>query len=142
LSEISLTIVVDWRKAAIFPGVHGVNPSRSECKESSRAPNNSQRRFFFDKEAFQHREKPLAVPLKERPAQQLQGYGGPALSQADWAARLNVTGAPGRRAAGSVPIPVGLATSRLDPTRAAATGLRDCYPHFRRRFPWTHRSPV
>jgi hypothetical protein len=48
-----------------------------------------QQKFFFDKEAFQRREKLLAMPLKELPAQDLQDYGGLALSQADWAARLD-----------------------------------------------------
>jgi hypothetical protein len=48
-----------------------------------------QQKFFFDKEAFHRREKLLAMPLKELPAQDLQDYGGFALSQADWAARLD-----------------------------------------------------
>ena len=48
-----------------------------------------QQKFFFDKESFQRREKLLAMPLKELPAQELQDYGGFALKQADWAARLD-----------------------------------------------------
>jgi hypothetical protein len=48
-----------------------------------------QHKFFFDKEAFQRREKLLVIPLKELPAQELQEYGGAALRQADWAARLD-----------------------------------------------------
>ena len=48
-----------------------------------------QKKFFFDEEAFQHREKLLTMPLKELPAQELQEYGRFALSQADWAARLD-----------------------------------------------------
>jgi hypothetical protein len=48
-----------------------------------------QQKFFFDKEAFQRREKLLVMPLKELPAQELQDYGGFALRQADWAARLD-----------------------------------------------------
>ena len=48
-----------------------------------------QQKFFFDKEAFARREKLLAMPLTELPAQDLQDYGGVALSQADWAARLD-----------------------------------------------------
>jgi hypothetical protein len=48
-----------------------------------------QKKFFFDEEAFQHREKLLAMPLKELPAQELKEYGRFALSQADWAARLD-----------------------------------------------------
>jgi len=48
-----------------------------------------EQRFFFDKETFQRREKLLAMPLKELPVRELEGYGGFALSQADWAARLD-----------------------------------------------------
>ena len=48
-----------------------------------------QQKFFFDKEAFERREKLLAMPLKELPARELLEYGGLALRQADWAARLD-----------------------------------------------------
>jgi hypothetical protein len=48
-----------------------------------------QHSFFFDKEAFERREKLLSMPLKELPTQELQDYGGFALRQADWAARLD-----------------------------------------------------
>src|SRR4051812_43734820 len=48
-----------------------------------------QQKFFFDKEAFERREKLLAMPLKELPAGELLEYGGLALRQADWAARLD-----------------------------------------------------
>jgi hypothetical protein len=48
-----------------------------------------QERFFFDQEAFERREKLLAMPLAELPARELHGYGRIALSQADWAARLD-----------------------------------------------------
>jgi hypothetical protein len=48
-----------------------------------------QKKFLFDEEAFQHREKLLAMPLKELPVQELRDYGRFALSQADWAARLD-----------------------------------------------------
>jgi len=48
-----------------------------------------QQKFFFDEEAFQRREKLLTVPLKELPVQELPEYGRYALSQADWAARLD-----------------------------------------------------
>src|SRR5437660_651502 len=48
-----------------------------------------QHKFFADKEAADRREKLLAMPLKELPAKELQDYGGPALRQADWAARLD-----------------------------------------------------
>jgi hypothetical protein len=48
-----------------------------------------QKKFFFDEEAYQNREKLLAMPLTELPAQNLKEYGRFALSQADWAARLD-----------------------------------------------------
>ena len=48
-----------------------------------------QQKFFFDKAAFELREKLLAMPLKELPVQELEELGGFALEQADWAARLD-----------------------------------------------------
>jgi hypothetical protein len=48
-----------------------------------------QKKFFFDEEAFENREKLLTMPLKELPAQDLKEYGHYALSKADWAARLD-----------------------------------------------------
>jgi hypothetical protein len=48
-----------------------------------------QQKFFFDKESFERREKLMAMPLKQLPAEELQHYGGAALGQADWAARLD-----------------------------------------------------
>jgi hypothetical protein len=48
-----------------------------------------QQKFFFDKEAFERREKLLTMPLKELPAQELNDYGRLPLRQADWAARLD-----------------------------------------------------
>jgi hypothetical protein len=48
-----------------------------------------QQKFFYDKESVDRREKFLTVPLKELPAKELQDYGGSALRQADWAARLD-----------------------------------------------------
>jgi hypothetical protein len=48
-----------------------------------------QKKFFFDKEAFERREKLLAMPLTELPAQDVEEYGRYALTQADWAARLD-----------------------------------------------------
>ena len=46
-------------------------------------------KFFFDKEAFQRREKLLVMPLKELPAQELLDYGHLHLQYADLAARLD-----------------------------------------------------
>ncbi len=48
-----------------------------------------QKKFFFDADAFLNREKLLAMPLKELPAQDLKEYGSFVLSQADRAARLD-----------------------------------------------------
>ena len=48
-----------------------------------------QKKFFFDKEAFQHREKLLTKPLEELPAQELPDDGRYDLRQIDWAARLD-----------------------------------------------------
>jgi hypothetical protein len=48
-----------------------------------------QQHFFFDRDSFTRREKFLVVPLKELPARELLNYGGAALRQADWAARLD-----------------------------------------------------
>ena len=48
-----------------------------------------QHKFFFDKETVQRREKLLSLPLGELPAKELLDYGGFALTQADWAARLD-----------------------------------------------------
>jgi hypothetical protein len=48
-----------------------------------------QRNFFFSKEAASQRTQYLKMPLSELPAQDLRTYGGHALTQADWAARLD-----------------------------------------------------
>ncbi len=48
-----------------------------------------QKKFCFDEEAFQHREKLLTKPLEELPAQELAVDGRYDLSQIDWAARLD-----------------------------------------------------
>jgi hypothetical protein len=48
-----------------------------------------QRNFFFSKEAVAQRTSYLAMPLAELPAKDLLKYGGNALRQADWAARLD-----------------------------------------------------
>lgn len=46
-------------------------------------------KFFVDKDEVDRREKLLAMPLAELPASELQDYGGSAMRQADWAARLD-----------------------------------------------------
>jgi hypothetical protein len=48
-----------------------------------------QQAFYFDKEFCARRDQLLVMPLPELPAQELQDYGGAALRQADWAARLD-----------------------------------------------------
>jgi hypothetical protein len=48
-----------------------------------------QRIFFFSKEATADRARYLSMPLAELPAKKLRNYGGNALRQADWAARLD-----------------------------------------------------
>src|SRR5882672_4364106 len=48
-----------------------------------------QRNFFFGKEANAERARYRAMPLAELPADKLRGYGGHALTQADYGARLD-----------------------------------------------------
>jgi hypothetical protein len=48
-----------------------------------------QRNFFFGKEGVAQRERYLSLPLAELPAKDLREFGGNALRQADWAARLD-----------------------------------------------------
>lgn len=48
-----------------------------------------QRVFYFGKAAADERARYLAMPLAELPADKLRTYGGPALTQADWGARLD-----------------------------------------------------
>jgi hypothetical protein len=48
-----------------------------------------QQHFFFNKQSEDDREKYLNLPLADLPAAALRNYGGSALKQADWAARLD-----------------------------------------------------
>jgi hypothetical protein len=48
-----------------------------------------QQNFFFSKGAASERASYLSMPLVELPADKLRQYGGVALTQADWAARLD-----------------------------------------------------
>src|SRR5438876_10537966 len=48
-----------------------------------------QRNFFFTKESVAERARYLSEPLAKLPADKLRQYGGAALRQADWAARLD-----------------------------------------------------
>ena len=47
-----------------------------------------QRQFFFSKEATEERNRYLSMPLAELRSRKVRQYGGTALRQADWAARL------------------------------------------------------
>jgi hypothetical protein len=49
----------------------------------------TQHPFFFNKEAFERREKLLEMPLEELPAREVDEYGQIALRQVDLAARLD-----------------------------------------------------
>src|SRR5437868_3751860 len=48
-----------------------------------------QRNFFFTRDSNAKRSRYLSVPLASLPAEELRTYGGMALTQADWAARLD-----------------------------------------------------
>ena len=48
-----------------------------------------QRNFFFIKESVDERTRYQRMPLKDLPADKLKDYGGSALTQADWGARLD-----------------------------------------------------
>ncbi len=48
-----------------------------------------QEKFFFDKQAVERRDQLLNMPLADLPKDELKDYGGSALKQADWAARLD-----------------------------------------------------
>src|SRR6516225_11976345 len=48
-----------------------------------------QRNFFFGKEAAAERARYRSLPLAELPADKVHNYGGHALAQADWGARLD-----------------------------------------------------
>jgi hypothetical protein len=48
-----------------------------------------QRNFFFIKESVEERTRYQRMPLKDLPGEKLKGYGGSALTQADWGARLD-----------------------------------------------------
>jgi hypothetical protein len=48
-----------------------------------------QRLFFFNKEVVEERNKYRTMPLKDLPLDRIRNYGGSALSQADWGARLD-----------------------------------------------------
>src|SRR5437870_13884127 len=74
-------------KYVLLPEVREMNPGNPaqwyvRCFQE-------QRNFFFSKEAVAERARYRSLPLAELPADQLRRYGGNALTQADWAARLD-----------------------------------------------------
>lgn len=71
----------------LLPELKEINPG-NPCHNYLKCFMEAQK-FFYDKEAFQRREKLLVMPLKELPAQELQEHGQVPLRQADWAARLD-----------------------------------------------------
>jgi hypothetical protein len=48
-----------------------------------------QRIFFFNKDSVAERTRYQTMPLKDLPADKIKNYGGSALTQADWGARLD-----------------------------------------------------
>jgi hypothetical protein len=69
-------------------------PELRELKPGNAAQNYlkcfmEQRSFFYTKEAAAERARYQTMPLTELPVDKLRSYGGSALRQADWAARLD-----------------------------------------------------
>src|SRR5262249_57268782 len=69
-------------------------PELAELKPGNAAHNYlkcfmEQSNFFFGKEAVADRARYQTMPLTELPVDKLHDYGGFALRQADWAARLD-----------------------------------------------------
>jgi hypothetical protein len=69
-------------------------PEQRELRSGNPAQNYlkcfaEQRNFFYSKEGVAQRERYLAMPLADLPATELRQFGGNALRQADWAARLD-----------------------------------------------------
>jgi hypothetical protein len=74
-------------KYQLLPEVRELNPGNSvqyylRCFAE-------QNNFFYSKEATTERARYRTMPLAELPAEKLRRYGGSALTQADWAARLD-----------------------------------------------------
>ncbi|MDB5308997.1 MAG: hypothetical protein JWO38_3199 [Gemmataceae bacterium] len=81
-----------------------------------------QQNFFFSKEANADRARYLATPLAKLPVDQLRRYGGSALTQADWAARLDT---PDWEVLRQIQTEgTGLVLPELGAFRVLATGLR------------------
>src|SRR4051794_18825534 len=71
----------------LLPGLKEMNPG-NPCAAYLKCFM-GQQKFFFDKETVQRRKALLAMPLAALPAEEVLKYGEEALSQADWAARLD-----------------------------------------------------
>jgi len=81
-----------------------------------------QRTFFFDKTSAARRAEYQTMPLKDLPADELRNYGGSALTQADWGARL---GTPDWQALERVQTEgADLRTPELGPLKLLAAGLQ------------------
>ncbi|QJW99222.1 hypothetical protein [Frigoriglobus tundricola] len=81
-----------------------------------------QRNFFFHKDSVAQRAQYQTMPLKELPAEELRNYGGSALTQADWAARLDT---PDWQALDRVLTEgADLRTPELGPLKLLAAGLQ------------------
>ena len=99
-----------------------------------------QRIFFYSKQAVADRARYQTMPLAELRTEKLHDYGGNALRQADWAARLDtldwqaLRAHPGRRhgraagRAGTAPAPGGVAPGPV-PVRGGRAALRRRDPH-------------
>src|SRR5437016_6942370 len=74
-------------KYQLLPEVRELNPGNPA--QSYLRCFAEQRNFFFSKEAVAERANYLSLPLARLPADKLRQYGGNALRQADWAARLD-----------------------------------------------------
>jgi hypothetical protein len=74
-------------KYQLLPGLEELNPGNAA--QNYLKCFMEQRIFFFSRESIAERARYQAMPLAELPADQLSGYGGSALRQADWAARLD-----------------------------------------------------
>jgi hypothetical protein len=81
-----------------------------------------QRNFFFSKEAATMRSRYLSMPLAQLAAEDLRNYGGSALTQADWAARLDTPDWEVLRRVQSEGLD--LLLPELDPLRILATALQ------------------
>jgi hypothetical protein len=74
-------------KYQLLPELHEMNPGNAI--QGYHKCFSEQQFFFFNKAANEKRDKWATMPLKDLPVKELRGYGGLALRQADYAARLD-----------------------------------------------------